>query len=177
MVRRPAVSLVLALLVVVPGCGFAGIDFDDIFDSKGSGGPPGPTMSGNELAEAMAAFQATNAARLAAGVPPVAWHDAAAQVGYEHCADMRIRAFFSHLNPDGQWPTDRLRAARIANWTMGENIHWRSSPSGAHDAVGAFMNSPPHRATLLNAGFTHVGIGMHSDGDRSWWTQVFLTPR
>ena len=38
------------------------------------------------------------------------------------------------------------------------------------------MDSAPHRATILDPRFTHLGVGVHIASGGPWWTQVFLTP-
>jgi uncharacterized protein YkwD len=100
-------------------------------------------------------------------------HWAASQVAYEHCVDMDVRDFFSHTNPDGDGPGDRIAAAEISHAGWGENIAWGyASPQAVMDG---WMNSPGHRANILNSAWTHVGIGVHAPGvGGPWWTQVFL---
>jgi len=50
-----------------------------------------------------------------------------------------------------------LRQFGITYKTAGENIAGNGSVSGAHTSL---MNSPSHKANILNTGFTHVGIGI-----------------
>ena len=128
------------------------------------------------LIQALAAYDYTNAQRAAAGLPPLAWDEAASQAAFAHSADMRVRGFFSHRNPDGELPFDRLIAVGITYWTVTENIlYW--DDIGPADAIHLWMESPGHRANILNQHVTHVGIGMHTDGETSWWTQVFYMIR
>lgn len=38
--------------------------------------------------------------------------------------------------------------------------------------VNGWMNSSGHRANILNANFTHIGVGYVSGGN--YWAQMFL---
>ena len=59
--------------------------------------------------------------------------------------------------PFGTWIT-RFYAPR-GRWTAGENILWATRPLGAKQAVSMWMNSPGHRANILQASFREIGIG------------------
>lgn len=37
----------------------------------------------------------------------------------------------------------------------------------------AWMNSPGHRANILNCQFTKLGVGVHTGSGGPWWTQDF----
>lgn len=55
-----------------------------------------------------------------------------------------------------------------------ENVGMNSSASAA-DMVAGFMNSPPHRANILNGSYTGIGIGAYRDARGVWWvTQDFV---
>ena len=139
-----------------------------------SGGTPGAQMSPGELAMALEVFDLVNQERAVAGVAPLAWDDGAAQVAYEHSVDMDVRDFFSHTNPDGEEPWDRLTAAGISWSAAGENIAY-----GQPDPVSvmiAWMNSPGHRDNILRTSFTRLGVGVHDAPGGPWWTQLFFAP-
>ena len=58
---------------------------------------------------------------------------------------------------------------------LGENVGTGDTAQQIHDA---FMNSPAHRANILDPDFTHVGIGVVRGGDgRIWVTEVFMKLR
>jgi uncharacterized protein YkwD len=51
----------------------------------------------------------------------------------------------------------------LTRWTYGENIAWGSAKLGTpKEIVRTWMNSPPHRANLLNPSFRDVGIGFRA---------------
>ncbi|WP_405497526.1 CAP domain-containing protein [Streptomyces sp. NBC_00096] len=80
---------------------------------------------------------------------------------------------FAHTGTDGSQPQDRIEAAGYAWSASGENIAMGQTDADA--VVDAWMNSPGHRANILNCGFTEIGVGVNTNGG-PWWTQNFGTP-
>jgi uncharacterized protein YkwD len=171
---RPLATVLLAALLgaFLAGCGAAeDLIFNEIPDDDGS---DQSSMSAAEEAWGADVLMRTNQERAKVGVGPVTWHWPAAEVAYQHCGDMDVRDFFDHVNPDGLDPAERLTAGGVAWLEVGENIsRGRLYPE---DAVDAWMDSPPHRATLLDPKFTHLGVGVRIRDGGPWWTQLFLTP-
>ncbi|MFE2052377.1 CAP domain-containing protein [Streptomyces sp. NPDC059459] len=114
----------------------------------------------------------TNRERSAAGLPVLAADPRLTAAAQAHSADMVARDFYSHTDPDGGRPWDRAAAAGAARRTVGENIACgQRSPA---DVVEGWMNSPGHRANILKADFTHIGIGFAGGGRAgTYWTQLF----
>jgi uncharacterized protein YkwD len=82
------------------------------------------------------------------------------------------RGYFSHYNPEGQSPFDRMKKAGITYKTAGENLGINTSVSAAEKA---FMNSSGHRANILNSAYTEVGIGVvHSPDGSIYVVQEFI---
>ena len=112
-------------------------------------------------------FTRTNAERARYHLPPLRYDEGLQQAAREHCDDMLRRGFFSHVNPEGESPSDR-----VAQWDRrligeaGENIWMGSGYTGAlyahlpSEIVGGFMKSPGHRANILREDFTHLGVGV-----------------
>lgn len=71
--------------------------------------------------------------------------------------DMVNNNYFSHNSPTYGSPFDMLKSFKITYKTAGENIAGNSSNSGA---VTAWMNSPGHKANILNSSYTYTGIGV-----------------
>lgn len=97
------------------------------------------------------------------------------QVAEAHSQDMVDRNFFSHVNPDGLGPGERLTNAGY-NWsTWGETIGaGYSTPQAMFDG---WMNSSDHRAILLSEAYTEIGIGYVAGGTYGhYWTAVFAKP-
>ena len=172
MTTRPIPLLLLSLsLSLLPACGAGGMFGTGLH--KSSGTPAGTEMTAGEHALAMQVLAAVNREREAEGLPALAWHEAAADVAYDHCVDMRRRGFISHYNPDGADPCRRLWAAGVEMRTCTENIaHGHQTTYGV---MNAFMASEGHRANLLRADMTHLGVGVHTGAGGPWWTLDFLT--
>jgi uncharacterized protein YkwD len=84
--------------------------------------------------------------------------------------DMAARGFFDHTDPDGRTPWDRAKAAGISN-LGGENIaRGQATPQAVMDA---WMNSPGHRANILDCDFKTLGVGVHHCTGGPWWTEDF----
>jgi uncharacterized protein YkwD len=82
-----------------------------------------------------------------------------------HADDMVARSFFAHVTPGGATLAERVQATGyISNrrtWALGEAIAWAQDPlDTATQLVTAWLNSPPHRAILLDRSFRDVGIGL-----------------
>jgi uncharacterized protein YkwD len=85
--------------------------------------------------------------------------------------EMAARNFFDHTDPDGKTPWDRAKALGITN-LGGENIAMgQQTPA---DVMTAWMNSPGHRANILNCTYHSLGVGVHfATTGGPWWTQDF----
>ena len=94
-------------------------------------------------------------------LPPLASHDALKELSRKYAHDMFERGFFSHYNPEGQSPFDRMRQANISFLAAGENLALAPNVVLAHQGL---MNSPGHRANILSSDFDRVGIGVIDGG-------------
>ena len=83
------------------------------------------------------------------------------QVARAHSQDMFAKGYFAHDDLDGKDPFDRMRAANIRFATAGENLALAQTVGIAHVNL---MNSPGHRANILNPSFGRVGIGILDGG-------------
>ena len=128
-----------------------------------------------------------NADRAACGLPRLALDPTLVQAARSHCRDMRNREYFEHDSSlRGQrTPLDRYRftLAELGQRTppeivIGENIFYISEDNGAADmgfAHRTLMNSPGHRANILDSRFTKAGIAVLRDADGELWvTEMFL---
>lgn len=85
-------------------------------------------------------------------------------------ADMASNNYFSHTSPTYGSPFDRIKAAGINYRAAGENI--AQGQRTPQQVVQAWMQSPGHRQNILNANYTHIGVGFVEDG--YYWTQQFI---
>ena len=84
--------------------------------------------------------------------------------------DMKDNGYFSHTSPVYGTPFQMMKSFGITYRSAGENIaRGQRSPRAV---VNAWMNSSGHRANILNASFTEIGVGYVADGN--YWTQMFI---
>ena len=118
----------------------------------------------------------TNEARAAAGLAPVS-QGSAASLSAAHTRAVETVTLFSHTRPDGRSCFTALTDAGVTFVTAGENLAaGYSSPSSIFTA---WMNSPGHRANIMNAGYTHLAVGyQRADGSAytHYGVQLFYTP-
>jgi uncharacterized protein YkwD len=116
----------------------------------------GTTSSGLTAAEQQA-FNLLNADRTSNGLPALKLNAKLTSLADSYAQDMINRHFFAHTNPEGLSPFDRMRQAGIPYTYAGENLAINSS---VPNAEVAFMNSPGHRANILDANYNQVGLGV-----------------
>jgi len=102
-----------------------------------------------------------NKERAKEGLRPLQADPEEQQVARAHSRDMFARGYFSHINPDGKDPFDRMRAAHVSFISAGENLAMARTLRIAHRGL---MNSPGHRANILQKSFGRVGIGILDGG-------------
>ena len=139
-----------------------------------------PPINLREVEELIWRF--TNDFRQQNGLPAVVPEAALSRVSQAYSLDMLNRRFFSHTNPEGLSAGERLKAfyqGPIYGW--GENI-WEGSNLNAVSPVAlarhimdAWIYSPGHRQNILGPEYTHVGIGLASNGREIRATQLFVT--
>jgi uncharacterized protein YkwD len=134
--------------------------------------PPEPT--GLTPAEAEV-FMLVNAERAKVGCAPLTVDSRLVTAARRHSADMAARDYFDHTTPDGVNFATRITEAGY-RWSMaGENIaKGQQTPASV---MRAWMNSPGHRANILNCKYRNIGVGLaYSPRHDPVWTQDFATP-
>ena len=134
--------------------------------------PPPPMLA--DLQRQM--INAINAQRANFGLPPYQVDSGLTDVALGHAQDMVVRDYLAHTNPDGQSPRDRLVNYGFTDmYKVGENIQRNTRPrdSTVDEAVNWFMNSPVHRAGLLNSEYNSIGVGA-VEGPPGWFTFVIV---
>ncbi len=74
---------------------------------------------------------------------------------------MFSRGYFAHNTPEGKNPFDRMRAAGVKFSAAGENLALAQTLEIAHTNL---MNSPGHRANILQPSFGRLGVGILDGG-------------
>ncbi|MEV6790501.1 CAP domain-containing protein [Streptomyces sp. NPDC051320] len=124
----------------------------------------------SEAAAAAAVLSLVNQQRATAGCRPVQANADLAALAGAFSDDMAARGFFDHTDPDGDTPWDRADQAGVKG-LGGENIARGQADAGA--VMKAWMNSPGHRANILDCDYRTLGIGVHFGTGGPWWTQDF----
>ncbi len=87
--------------------------------------------------------------------------------------DMRDRNYFDHQSPTYGSPFTMIKAFGIAHSSAGENI--AAGQTTAWQVMQSWLNSAGHRANILNASFTEIGVGYSQGGSyKTYWTQMFI---
>lgn len=111
---------------------------------------------------------ATNAERTAAGCPDLDPDLRLIAAAQSHSEDMAEEGILSHTGSDGSSFDERIEAEGHPQ-PGGENIAQGQADAAA--VVDAWMDSPEHRANILDCSFSTIGIGF--DGRGNYWTQDF----
>ncbi len=141
------------------------------------------TPSRSEEAEQLV-FKATNEFRLKNNLQPLIWDQRLSDIAFGHSADMIVRNFFDHVNPDGQAPTERIHRQHrqfIGNTAENVSVIVGSPPLSpaliSEQAMSGWLKSPLHRANILERAYTHIGIGVALGGVEAKLTQNFMQVR
>jgi uncharacterized protein YkwD/chitodextrinase len=107
-------------------------------------------------------FWYINEARRLHGLPPLAYSYPLSIAAQEHTGDMALNADVMHIGSDGSHPADRQRRFGYDAVYGGEAVAW--GWENAVPVVEFWVNSPPHRALILNPEASEVGVGFTADG-------------
>jgi uncharacterized protein YkwD len=125
-------------------------------------------------------FKLTNEVRRKNSLPVLTQERLLSEVARQHSEDMLMRKYFSHVDPDGKSPQQRvIKGYPYPLLATGENI-WGASGSEpletellARIIVDTWMSSPGHRENILKPEFTDIGVGVAAIGKDIRATQVF----
>ncbi|MDF2474286.1 MAG: putative secreted protein [Anaerocolumna sp.] len=111
-----------------------------------------------------------NQERTKGGLQPLTMSDALVAPANKRAQE--IKSQFSHTRPNGtQWSTV-LDEYGVSVRTAGENLAYGYNTPEA--VVTGWMNSPGHRANIMNANFNKIGIGVYKDSNGTvYCTQLF----
>lgn len=123
------------------------------------GSQPAPVQGLNADEQIM--LDLVNAARVKAGLNPLQADMTLVKLARLKAQDMIDKNYFSHTSPTYGSPFDMMKAAGVTYRYAGENLAGAPAVDVAHTNL---MNSPGHRANILNSNFTRVGIGVVNGG-------------
>lgn len=121
-------------------------------------------------------LRAINAQRRAAGLRPLQVDNRLTRAAQGHACDSAKHNHMSHVSSDGTRLSTRIKRTGYTYSEAGENVGYgfRSPPS----AVNWWMNSPGHRATILNSRLREIGIGFAYASDNTpHWVMDAAAPR
>ena len=121
----------------------------------------------------------TNSKRQELGLPPLQSSGALAQAAQLKAADMFANQYWAHTSPQGKEPWDFIRTAGYSYQAAGENL--ARDFMGTGEMIDAWMNSPTHKANIVNSRYQEIGIAVvngNLDGtDTTLVVQMFGRPR
>ena len=140
--------------------------------------PQSPTTTDAFIYEEAQTVYLGNVARQQNGVPPLRWNNQLSQAARWFAWDSvenRPEPYCGHQDTNGQWPIDRALIFGYLGFAGAENAFcgWVTP----QQAIDGWMNSPGHRANLLDPNSREVGLGFYrraSDG-RGYVAQAFGT--
>lgn len=185
---RPYVLIIQAIAVAVFGTGCfstAPGGTDDVGESLKSAlssetdlSIESPGCLSPEDAERMAdqVLQLVNLERAQVELPPVVMNHALARVADDYACRMIVEDFFGHTDPlTGRGPGDRAVAGKYQFYAIGENL--AAGQQTPAEVMEVWMDSPPHRAIILDAMWAEVGIAVRTGGEYAiYWVQEFGSP-
>jgi hypothetical protein len=120
-------------------------------------------------------FEQLNQERAKSGVAPLEWNEHAAEAARSHTRLLVETGKLAHQFPGEATLPDRLGASGARFTLAAENV---ARTGYIEDVHLALMNSPGHRANMLNPRYNAVGIGVAEDKGTIYVTQdfIFLVP-
>jgi uncharacterized protein YkwD len=128
-------------------------------------------------ATASTVLELTNLERSRAGLAPLRENERLTYAAQLQSEQMGAASRMDHVLRESRYPNpvDRLAAADYVWQAYAENV--AMGQRSAAEVVTAWMNSPAHRANILNPRYTELGIGYAVDGaGRPYYAQVFGQP-
>lgn len=89
--------------------------------------------------------------------------------------DMINKNYFDHYSPTYGSPFNMMESFSVKFSAAGENIAMgQRTPS---EVMNGWMNSPGHRANILSAAYSEIGVGVAKNKNGMYyWTQMFIKP-
>ncbi len=139
--------------------------------------PPAGCPTASVSGYALGLFNAINSERTQRGMPALAAHGCVTYVAQIRSNDMASRGYFSHVSPEGATAFSLMDQYGVPYGWAGENLVWNDYPDSETVAVAIrdLMASSGHRANILGANYTHMGVAVANDGQGAkYFTIVFI---
>jgi uncharacterized YkwD family protein len=133
---------------------------------------PQPSVNPQQPANSSDAVQQVlnlvNKERTNAGLKALSLNSELSKMAMAKAKDMYDNNYFDHQSPTYGSPFDMMKAFGISYSSAGENI--AKGQKSAEEVMNQWMNSPGHRANILNSSFTEIGIALYN----TEWVQEFI---
>lgn len=129
-----------------------------------------PTLDSTVTSYEQEVIRLVNEIRVENGLKALTYDWELARVARYKSQDMKDNKYFAHNSPVYGTPFQMIKNFGISYRSAGENIAKGYATPQA--VVNGWMNSSGHRANILNANYTHIGVGYVSGGN--YWTQMFI---
>lgn len=195
--RMPLVASILSLLALLGGCplqqsagNLPGGATTNNQTSNQTGGSGGQTAFESQLAESFPTcgvspnedswreeiLQLVNLERERVGLAPVVHNQTLENQATKYACEMIYYDFFDHVNPvTGSHLDERAQEFGYDFVAIGENL--AAGQATPQQAMADWMDSPGHRANILNPNFTELGVGVRTGGEyHTYWVQEFGRP-
>jgi len=129
--------------------------------------PANAQKSGNNSGYEQQVLDLVNQERQKAGLNALTMDSRLSKVAMDKAQDMYNNNYFDHQSPTYGSPFDMMNSNGITYNAAGENIaKGQTSPT---EVMNQWMNSPGHRANILNGSYTKIGIAYYNNE----WVQEF----
>lgn len=121
-------------------------------------------------------FRLVNEERTSRGIAALTLNSTLTDLAILKARDMRDNIYFDHTSPTYGTPGEMLDRFGVNNRAYGENI--AAGQATPEDVMRVWMNSPGHRANILDPRFTDIGVGYvvgtETSRNRTYWTQLLI---
>ena len=116
-------------------------------------------------------IELTNQSRAGSNLAPLTENTALDAAAQAKANDMLAKQYFAHVSPSGETPWDFIANTKYNYIIAGENL--AINYFTAEGVEQAWMNSPGHRANILNSNFENIGIGV-TQGQYQGFPAIFV---
>lgn len=114
-----------------------------------------------------------NVERSRAGISTLTENEELRNIARLKSQDFVDNNYFSHNSPTYGSPFEMLDRFNVNYTAAAENI--ASGQRSALEVMNTWMNSPGHKANILNTSFNQIGVGIARDSKgKLYWTQIFI---
>lgn len=112
-----------------------------------------------------------NEERAAAGLPALTLSSTLSAAAQQRAVE--VQTVFDHVRPDGSSCFTVFGEYGLNYSWAGENIAW--GQTSVDSVMSDWMNSEGHKANILGANFTQLGVGVYEVNGRKSWVQLFMS--